>query len=118
MDRGGFALRILFWIALAGCVYSYAVYPALLALFPVRRRETQPMSGPLPKVSLIIACRNEQARLRHKLDNALAVDYPAMEIIVASDASDDGSDDDSSVRRPGAARSSPKGLRSPKPAVT
>jgi hypothetical protein len=47
----------------------------------------------LPEVSLIIACRNEQARLRHKLDNALAIDYPAMEIIVASDASDDASDD-------------------------
>jgi glycosyltransferase involved in cell wall biosynthesis len=93
MDRGGFVLTVLFWIAVAGCLYSYAVYPALLALFPVRRRETQPTKGSLPEVSLIIACRNEQARLRHKLDNALAIDYPAMEIIVASDASDDASDD-------------------------
>jgi len=83
----------LFWIAVAGCVYSYAVYPALLTLIPVRRREVQPIFGSLPTVSLIIACRNERARLRHKLDNALAVDYPTMEIIVASDASDDGSDD-------------------------
>jgi cellulose synthase/poly-beta-1,6-N-acetylglucosamine synthase-like glycosyltransferase len=92
MDRGG-ALRVLFWIAVAGCVYSYAVYPALLALLPVRRRETRPNAGSPLSVSLIIACRNEQARLRHKLDNALAVDYPSMEIIVASDASDDASDD-------------------------
>jgi cellulose synthase/poly-beta-1,6-N-acetylglucosamine synthase-like glycosyltransferase len=44
-------------------------------------------------VSLIIACRNEVDRLRHKLDNALDLDYPAIEIVVASDASDDGSDD-------------------------
>jgi hypothetical protein len=44
-------------------------------------------------VSLIIACRNEAKRLREKLDNALALDYPGIEIVVASDASDDGSDD-------------------------
>lgn len=41
----------------------------------------------------MIACRNEVRRLRHKIENALAVDYPRLEVVVASDASDDGSDD-------------------------
>ena len=87
-------MEFIFWIAVLGCVYSYAIYPALLKLVPPRQHDLQ-TSRPasLPAVSLIIACRNEVARLRHKLDNALDLDYPAIEIIVASDASDDGSDD-------------------------
>ena len=45
-----------------------------------------------PRVTIVIACRNEARRLREKIANALAVDYDDKEIIVASDASDDGSD--------------------------
>jgi hypothetical protein len=84
-------LRVLFWLAVLGCVYSYALYPLLLQLIPARRSVRRPASG-TPPVSLIIACRNEARRLRHKLDNALCLDYPELEIIVCSDASDDGSD--------------------------
>ena len=87
-------MEFIFLIAVLGCVYSYAIYPALLKLVrPCQQNLESSRPASLPAVSLIIACRNEQARLRHKLDNALAVDYPSMEIIVASDASDDGSDD-------------------------
>jgi cellulose synthase/poly-beta-1,6-N-acetylglucosamine synthase-like glycosyltransferase len=85
----------LFWIALLGCAYSYALYPALLRMAPPRAA-SGPVSKPVrdwPSVTLVIACRNEARRLRHKLDNALAVDYPQLEIAVASDASDDDSDD-------------------------
>jgi hypothetical protein len=85
----------LFWVALLGCAYSYALYPALLRMVPPRaasRPTTQPARD-WPSVTLVIACRNEARRLRHKLDNALAVDYPRLEVVVASDASDDGSDD-------------------------
>lgn len=84
-------MRVLFWLAAVGCVYSYVLYPLLLRLIPARR----PVRGSpavTPPVSLIIACRNEARRLRHKLDNALRLDYPDLEIIVCSDASDDDSD--------------------------
>lgn len=85
---------MVFWISLVGCVYSYAIYPALLRLVPARKRPVESgWVGSPPLVSLIVACRNEAGRLRHKLDNALAIDYPGLEILVASDASDDGSDD-------------------------
>src|SRR4051794_26871149 len=84
----------LFWIALFGCLYSYAIYPAILLLLP--RRSVRPGSGPEagspPRVSLVIACRNEAGRLPHKLQNALQINYPNLEILVASDASDDDSD--------------------------
>ncbi len=84
-------MRTLFWLAVFGCAYSYALYPLLLRLVPAR----PPVRGSpafMPPVSLIIACRNEARRLRHKLDNALELDYPDLEIIVCSDASDDDSD--------------------------
>lgn len=90
-----YLVEALFWVALLGCVYSYVVYPALLRLVPPRSIGRQPRmaESELPPVTLIIACRNEAKRIRHKLDNVLAVDYPKLEIAVASDASDDGSDD-------------------------
>lgn len=88
-------MEIAFWIAVVGCAYSYALYPLLLSLWPARRSYAKAAGtpAPAPTVTLVIACRNEARRLRHKLDNALAVDYPSLEIVVASDASDDDSDD-------------------------
>jgi cellulose synthase/poly-beta-1,6-N-acetylglucosamine synthase-like glycosyltransferase len=85
---------LLFWIALFGCLYSYALYPAILLLLPARRARpgSAPVAGSSPRVSLVIACRNEAARLPHKLENALQIDYENLEVIVASDASDDDSD--------------------------
>jgi cellulose synthase/poly-beta-1,6-N-acetylglucosamine synthase-like glycosyltransferase len=43
-------------------------------------------------VTVIIPARNEERWIRRKLENTLALDYPKekMEIVVASDASDDG----------------------------
>ncbi|MBI1879540.1 MAG: glycosyltransferase [Chloroflexi bacterium] len=48
-----------------------------------------------PRVSIIIAAYNEASIIIQKLDNALALDYPhdCLEIVVASDGSDDGTDD-------------------------
>ena len=88
-------MEIAFWIAVVGCAYSYALYPLLLSLWPARPSFAAPAgsAAPAPTVTLVIACRNEARRLRHKLENALAVEYPNIEVVVASDASDDDSDD-------------------------
>lgn len=85
-------MKWLFWVCVFGCLYSYAIYPLLLRLALPRRRPSSYKSADIPKVSLVIACRNEVGRLRHKLENALQLAYPDMDIMVASDASDDGSD--------------------------
>lgn len=47
-----------------------------------------------PRVSFVIAARNEEARIAQKLENTLAQDYPAdaLEIMVASDCSTDRTD--------------------------
>lgn len=87
-------MTFLFVMSLVGVVFSYALYPALLGLLPDRRRVlVVPASSPV--VSIIITAYNEQERIGSKLENTLALDYPAArrEIIVASDASSDATDD-------------------------
>ncbi len=88
-------MEFFFWACVVFVFYAYFGYPVLLyvvaRLFgrPVRR------AAITPAVSFIIAARNEAARIRSKIENTLALDYPhaLLEIIVASDCSDDGTDD-------------------------
>ena len=73
----------------------YGGYPPLIGLlatlFPARPVRQEPIE---PTVTLFISCFNEADVLRDKLANALALDYPKqkLQIIVVSDASDDGTD--------------------------
>ena len=79
-----------FWISLIGAVYSYFIYPLILVVLPKQKIATGP-SDKLPYLSLIITAHNEEHRIREKLDNTLALDYPneLKEILVASDGSTD-----------------------------
>lgn len=89
-------MKIIFWLSWLALAYTYFGYPLLLAMIsgvrprPVRRVETEQ----LPDVSIIITAYNEERDLASKLENTLALDYPAakLEIIVASDCSSDGTD--------------------------
>ncbi len=49
----------------------------------------------VPKVSLIVTAYNEERRIREKIENSLSLDYDRhkLEVIVASDCSDDLTDD-------------------------
>ncbi|WP_253938156.1 glycosyltransferase [Hahella sp. HN01] len=85
-------LKILFWVALFGAVYSYFLYPLILKLLP-KRRMVRADGSAARKVSLIITAHNERDRIREKIENSLELDYPDMEIIVASDCSTDETDD-------------------------
>lgn len=78
-----------------GSVYSYLIYPLLLLFVPGRRDEFPAVSGTGTEVTLIIAAHNEAARISEKIDNTLSLrtQFPDLEIIVASDASDDGTDE-------------------------
>jgi cellulose synthase/poly-beta-1,6-N-acetylglucosamine synthase-like glycosyltransferase len=84
-------MKVIFWVCLLGALYSYFIYPLLLQLIR-RRTAIVADENDAPRVSLIIACRNEEKRLRAKIENALATIYSNREILVASDASDDSSD--------------------------
>ncbi|MFP6664232.1 MAG: glycosyltransferase family 2 protein [Deltaproteobacteria bacterium] len=86
---------LLFWLAAAALVYQVIGYPlALMALARVRRRACRPRASDdaLPSATLIISAYNEEDVLAKKLDNALALEYPAgrLEIVVVDDGSRDG----------------------------
>ena len=92
-------MRLLFWISAMGVGYVYVGYPALLVVWArVRprplRTSVDPAAGRhavLPRLSIVIAARNEAARLRARIENLLALDYPSgrREILVVSDGSTD-----------------------------
>ncbi len=87
------ALEIVFWISLAGIVWTHVGYPAFVeALSRLRRRGPEaPAAAELPKVAVIVAAYNEESVIERRVTNLLALDYPAglLEVIVTSDASTD-----------------------------
>lgn len=84
-------IESLFWLSLATLIYVYAGF-ALLVIVAGKWRNRRVRQAPItPRMSLIIPVWNEANAIAARLDNALALDYPAaaLEIIVASDGSDD-----------------------------
>lgn len=86
---------ILFWSGLALVVYAYVGYPILLFVVSQVRRHAQAKLGYCPSISILIAAYNEEGSIRRKVEQTLALDYPAdkMEIIVLSDGSTDRTDE-------------------------
>ena len=85
----------MFWISVLFVFYAYIGYPMILWVVATVRHKTVRRQSIYPSVSLIITAYNEQERIREKLVNALAQDYPKnqWEIVVASDASTDRTDE-------------------------
>ena len=81
----------LFWLALVGILYTYVGYPVVIALLARWRRRPVRSAPITPTVTLLIAAYNEEACIAEKLDNSLALDYPAdrLEIAVVADGSND-----------------------------
>ena len=88
-------MKILFWVAASLVVYTYFGYPLVLWAFARVRFRRVLRKEIFPSVSIIIAARNEADKIRQKIDHTLALDYPSVqrEILVASDASDDATDE-------------------------
>jgi len=87
--------KALFWGSLGALAWTQLGYPLAAAALarlrgrPVRRDDST------PSVSLIVAAHNEDGVIERRLENLLALDYPPeqLEIVVASDASDDRTDE-------------------------
>jgi cellulose synthase/poly-beta-1,6-N-acetylglucosamine synthase-like glycosyltransferase len=87
-------MRTLFWVSLSLVVYTYAGYPLVLWLVTRLRARDVRKGSIVPRVSIVIAARNEADKIQQKIEHTLALAYPAdrLQVLVASDASDDGTD--------------------------
>ena len=88
-----FWLEILAFGSAAWLAFAYVGYP--LALYALSRIRPAPVQRAdiAPPLSIIIAVHNGEATLGRKLEDTLALSYPASaEVIVASDGSTDGTD--------------------------
>jgi len=95
-------MTYVFWASALLVAYVYIGYPALLALWAaaraafrrLRRSDRVPETvavEELPAVSIVVAAKNEAPRLTARVQNLLALDYPAdrRQIIIVSDGSTD-----------------------------
>jgi Glycosyl transferase family 2 len=87
-------LKVLFWGSAGALAWTHAGYPLAAALAarlrprPVRRQDET------PSVTIVVAAHDEEAVIERRLQNLLALDYPPdrAQIVVASDASEDATD--------------------------
>ena len=82
-------------VAAALLFYVYLGYPLLLAIIAAFFRRPRPELGYTPSISVLIAAYNEEAAIRRKIEQTLALEYPpySLEILVVSDGSSDRTDD-------------------------
>jgi cellulose synthase/poly-beta-1,6-N-acetylglucosamine synthase-like glycosyltransferase len=95
MSGGMFSVaEIVFAAAAVVLFYVYLGYPALLAVLAVFCRRSGNEPGTCPQLSVLIAAYNEEAHIRRKIEETLALDYPPdkLEVLVLSDASTDRTD--------------------------
>ena len=87
--------KVLFWTTLGAIAWTQVAYPFVAAALarlrgrPVHKRDDE------PSVTLIVAAHDEESVIERRLENLLALDYPAekLQIVVASDASTDRTDE-------------------------
>ena len=84
-------LEIVLWIALGLLVWTHVLYPIAAAVGARIRPRRVRKAEIAPMVSVIIAAHDEEPVIDRRLENLLALDYPAdrLEIVIASDASTD-----------------------------
>jgi cellulose synthase/poly-beta-1,6-N-acetylglucosamine synthase-like glycosyltransferase len=90
------AVEVVFWLCVAALAWTHAVYPlAARMLARVRTRPVRKQDGHLPFVTVVVAAYNEESVIERRLANLRELDYPAekLEIVVASDASTDRTDE-------------------------
>lgn len=87
--------EIVFIGSLIAILAPYVLYPLGVVVLSRLRREHPEPAESTPTVSLVISAFNEARVIRRKIENSLAIDYPAdrLEIVVISDSSDDGTDE-------------------------
>lgn len=88
-------MKSIFCFSLFFIFYAYFGYPLVLMAISLFRNHNVKKGGITPSASFIITAYNEEKRIREKIENTLAQDYPKekLEIIIASDCSNDRTDE-------------------------
>ncbi len=88
-------VEVVFWVALAGLLWTQALYSLFAAAVARLRPRPVRKGGLAPTVSVIVAAHDEAAVIERRVENLLALDYPPelVEIVVASDGSTDATDE-------------------------
>lgn len=83
---------IIFIISLLGILHAYLGYPVSLYLLSIHHTLVVKNQSFYPRVTFIITAYNEEAQIENKIRNTLALQYlkEALEILVVSDGSTDG----------------------------
>lgn len=81
----------IFWLCVFLIGYVYAGYPLIIAFLARLKRKPPEYPGITPQVSILIAAYNEERVIAEKIENTLALEYPAecLQVVVAVDGSDD-----------------------------
>ncbi len=83
------------WLSLFLIFFAYFGYPLSLVVLKSFRSRRISREKIYPMVSLIITAYNEEKRIKEKLQNSLALEYPRelLQILVASDGSTDATNE-------------------------
>jgi len=86
--------RTAFWASLGGLAWTHVGYPIAMSVLARTRPRPVHKAEQTPSVALVVSAHNEEAVIRRRIENALALDYPSgdLEIVVASDGSTDLTD--------------------------
>jgi cellulose synthase/poly-beta-1,6-N-acetylglucosamine synthase-like glycosyltransferase len=88
-------VKLLFWISLTALVWTHVGYALAAALGARMSRKRVSGADIEPEVSVVIAAHNEEDVIERRVRNLLELDYPAerLDVVVASDASTDRTDE-------------------------
>lgn len=87
-------MQTLFWLSVILLGFAFAGYPVLM-IFLARSKSpsnaSQTQSASLPFLSFVLVAANEQQRIKQRVLNLLAAQYPSdrLEVIIVSDGSTD-----------------------------
>ncbi len=83
--------QLLFWSAAVMLAYTYLGYPLLISVSARLGGRPHRKAVLNPGVSILVVVHNEASRIRQRIENLLALDYDTsrLEIVIASDASND-----------------------------
>jgi cellulose synthase/poly-beta-1,6-N-acetylglucosamine synthase-like glycosyltransferase len=79
-------VNLIYLLLLIVAIYSSARHQQLLASIRLDRMKESPFA---PPISLLVPAHNEEATIVESVRSFLALDYPALEVIVVNDGSED-----------------------------